>query len=522
MTSVSSTPFFLPACVAAAAGLWLVRYIWASVIWRRRSSGRPLPPGPKPLPIIGNLLDLPSKKPWQHLSEMTAQYGNMINFRVANCHILTLNSEALVTEFLGTRSANTAHRPQRVSLTSELIGHQGSLAFLPYGDEVRSQRRMLGLHIGPGVVATTSHSALDLSVRRLLVSLLDHPRDLRGLTYHSVVMAILKMIYGIDAPEKTDQYAVMSMRASETFGEAVSGQLLAVLLPVLRYIPAWIPGAVIQARFDKCKKVTEEFKKAAFEKAKEVLAHDDACSSMAAKLLANEKARLARANSHENEEVYKIVCLLASVAAYDSVFSGVQGMLLALAMYPDVRIRAQEELDAVVGPNRLPDFSDRDKLVYINAFIKEALRWHVIGPVGAPHETIEDDEFHGYFIPAGTIVLSNIWNILHDPELYDDPFEFRPERFLGDEPARDPTRFIFGFGRRTCPGRHFAMDAMYIFLVSVLHVFDVVPLPDEKGDPVKLEMRQSDSIVSQPEDCRFMVKPRSADAVALIQELKSK
>lgn len=80
-----------------------------------------------------------------------------------------------------------------------------------------------------------------------------------------------------------------------------------------------------------------------------------------------------------------------------------------MALFPEAQKRAQAELDAVVGPGRLPDFSDMDQLPYTNATVKEALRWHVVLPVGVSHRTLEDDEINGYFIPAGTTVIPNVW-----------------------------------------------------------------------------------------------------------------
>ena len=80
-----------------------------------------------------------------------------------------------------------------------------------------------------------------------------------------------------------------------------------------------------------------------------------------------------------------------------------------MALNPDIQKKAQAELDAVVGPNRLPDFDDQRSLVYVNAIVKEALRWQVVLPLSIPHMTMHDDEFRGYFIPAGTIILPNVW-----------------------------------------------------------------------------------------------------------------
>ena len=80
-----------------------------------------------------------------------------------------------------------------------------------------------------------------------------------------------------------------------------------------------------------------------------------------------------------------------------------------MSLYPDIQKKAQAEVDTVVGPCRMPDFSDSASLVYVNAVIKETLRWHSVVPLGVPHSTVADDELHGYFIPAGTVVLPNIW-----------------------------------------------------------------------------------------------------------------
>lgn len=146
-----------------------------------------------------------------------------------------------------------------------------------------------------------------------------------------------------------------------------------------------------------------------------------------------------------------------------------------MSLYPKVLKTAQAELDAVVG-SRLPEHGDRNKLPYVNAIVKEALRWHVVFPLSLPHNTVADDELDGYFIPAGTIIMPNTWCVgitwlpnddsrsvsdvdiramLHDPEVFEDPEEFRPERFLRDgeldDTARDPYAFAFGYGRRQVP-----------------------------------------------------------------------
>ena len=91
--------------------------------------------------------------------------------------------------------------------------------------------------------------------------------------------------------------------------------------------------------------------------------------------------------------------------------STIQGACLALSLYPAALKAVQAELDAVVGPNRMPDFDDESALVYMRATIMEALRWHNVTPLGVGHLTTADEELCGWFVPKGTVVLPNIWYV---------------------------------------------------------------------------------------------------------------
>ena len=93
-------------------------------------------------------------------------------------------------------------------------------------------------------------------------------------------------------------------------------------------------------------------------------------------------------------------------------YSTLQAALVGLSLYPDVLQRAQAELDDVVGGDRLPLFSDLGSLEYVCAIVKEALRWHQPLPIAFPHSTVADDEIHGYFIPAGTVLIANVWSVI--------------------------------------------------------------------------------------------------------------
>lgn len=89
--------------------------------------------------------------------------------------------------------------------------------------------------------------------------------------------------------------------------------------------------------------------------------------------------------------------------------SATYSFFLAMTLHPEVQKKAQDEIDRVVGSDRFPSFSDRANLPYVDAIVKEVLRWNPVAPLSLPHTTIEDDMFEGYYIPKGTIVLANIW-----------------------------------------------------------------------------------------------------------------
>ncbi|KAG1907794.1 cytochrome P450 [Suillus fuscotomentosus] len=134
--------------------------------------------------------------------------------------------------------------------------------------------------------------------------------------------------------------------------------------------------------------------------------------------------------------------------------SSLTSCILAILLYPEVQKHAQAEIDAIVGQDQFPAFNDRDKLPYIGALIQELLRWAPVAPQGLLHRAMKEDVYEGYRIPKGATVIANIFSISRDEKMYLDPLEFRPERFLGSSPQLDPRKFIFGFGRRRCPGAH--------------------------------------------------------------------
>jgi cytochrome P450 len=163
---------------------------------------------------------------------------------------------------------------------------------------------------------------------------------------------------------------------------------------------------------------------------------------------------------------------------------------LFMALFPDAQAKAQAEIDAVIGRDRLPTLADQNQLPYVHALVSEVLRFCLISPV-APRVCRTDDVYQGYLLPKGSIVIPNIWCVSNlpknamssgspsframsrDSRTYKNPHEFDPTRFLGDHPEQDPREFIFGFGRRICPGRLYANNSMFLLMAISLATLKV-------------------------------------------------
>lgn len=217
---------------------------------------------------------------------------------------------------------------------------------------------------------------------------------------------------------------------------------------------------------------------------------------------------------------------------------------IAMALFPEVQRKAQEEIDRVTGGNRLPGYQDREGLPYINAMVKEAVRWHSVVPMNLAHVSIQDGSAEGYVIPKGSQVLTNLWCIpstptqtplfhdtwtnevrafTHDPNIYSDPMAFRPERFIDTathKAERDPYYLSFGFGRRVCPGRTLADANIYISMALAVAAFNIGK-PVRHGREVEVKLDPQPGLISHPAPVELDIKPRSQVHERLIRNVET-
>ncbi|KAB1220507.1 Cytochrome P450 82A3 [Morella rubra] len=192
-------------------------------------------------------------------------------------------------------------------------------------------------------------------------------------------------------------------------------------------------------------------------------------------------------SSYDADTITKATCLALVLGATDTTTVQLTWTLSLLLNNREALKKAQQELDLHVGRERLVTESDVKNLVYLEAVVKETMRLYPAAPLSVPHESDEDCTIAGYHVPAGTRLLVNVSKIQRDPNLWSDPSEFRPERFLTtskdvDLRGQHFEYLPFGSGRRVCPGISFALKVMHLTLANLLHAFEITTPFDEPVD----------------------------------------
>ncbi|KAH9977447.1 cytochrome P450 monooxygenase [Russula compacta] len=491
---------------------------YAAALWYQRSRRNNLskPPGPPGLPLIGNLLDIPRKREVLTYNAMADKYGDMVYLSVLNKNIFVISSARILNDLFNQRSANYSDRPHSTML-NKLMGLQWIFAFTSYGNVWRDTRKMFHSQfqesVAPDLRPMQLKSAHDV-LRRILAS----PDDLFRHLHLHVASFLMGIAYAMDLTPQTASLVQMADDVILAWSKvAVPGAYLVDALPILRYIPEWlIPGGGFQkeARVAKDKAMTA--RDIPFDMVRADMVAGTAPPSFVSNLL-NESGPDA------NLELIRACAGTIYFAGTEAISISLMGFIMAMIVYPDVQRKAQAELDAEVGKDRLPNFDDQDSLPYCNAIVKEVLRWNPPAPLAIPHVTVNSDEYKGYHIPAQSIVIGNLWKILHDPEVYPDPMQFKPERFMasdngGNAPnlALETFETVFGPGRRICPGRFVAAAQLFITISSLLSAFDIGPGLDADGKPIPVEPDFSYSLACHPVPFKFSITPRGRHVQELL------
>ncbi|KAF9237858.1 cytochrome P450 [Melanogaster broomeanus] len=478
--------------------------------WRRQLKKQksrhphPLPPGPPPLPIVGNVRGIDVNKPWLSYSEWSKVYGDLIYSRLFNQEIIIINSEKIAKDLLEDRSSNYSDRPDIVTMA--LFGVDFSTAFLRYGDRWRLHRRFFHQSFKADAVSRFAPMQQQ-KAHQLLHRLLQSPEKYFDHLFEYTSSVIINGIYDYDPLSPDDHMLDIIGRALKLVVAVATPEVAAVLgaFPIILSIPSWFPEDGERIDYD-----SERGKLSHLERK-----HDGSTApSMVFDALQNADEKVA---SPEWLKGIKEASATAFGAASETSSSALMTFLLAMVLNPDVQEQAHAQIDAVVGKDRLPTLDDRPSLTYIDAIMRETLRWNPALPLSIPHAVVNDDIYEGYHIPkgpspfvvstdpinltvAGATVIPNLWSMAHNESKYPKPFEFIPERFLNPD--------AFGYGRRICVGRHFADVTLWSAMSTILALFKLSVPKDEDGREVSFEAEWASGLTTHPLPFPCSIVPR--------------
>jgi len=372
------------------------------------------------------------------------------------------------------------------------------------------------------ISACPSYESLQIQeVNILLKNLLSRPTEFRGLIRRFSTAIVMDIAYGHQIVSDDDEYIKFAEQSTNALESA--GQLSASLLdffPILTHIPEslrQIPGlSWIFEAIRIHKPFLEHMKVSTVDTVQQQMAAGVARPSFVSSHLENMHRE--GANSNLTLQDIQGAAQVMFVGATETTWTTMLAFFWVMAKNPEVKRKAQQELDRVVGIGRLPDFRDRASMPYLECVLEETLRFHPAVIIGVPHSTVEDDMYKGMFIPKGSTVIANIWAMCHDENVYKRPDEFYPERFLPQPLGYGERRLNgmnFGFGRRICPGRRLAETSIWIAIVSALAVFDIT---EAEGETVNADFLYSSSLIAVPLPFQCKITPRSSRAEVLVRQ----
>lgn len=502
---------------AALASLLVALFMW----FRKAKASAFLPPGPKPVPLLGNIRELTTKELWLPAHQWAKQYGDVVYLHVLGQGLVFLNSPEAAVDLLDKRGSIYSDKPSLV-MAGELCGCKNMVAFTCYGDQSKRQRKLMykafGLSAIPAyfpLLLAETHSLL----QRLVASPAHYVSHIRryagGLT--------LSVVYGYEAAPYEDEFLALAEESMIILSRNIAsggGVWPVDVFPSLQYLPMWFPGAGFRTKAKKWKAKIEEFVDKPYEYLKNSIKAGTFKPSFCSTLLEDD----AKVTS-EFEFDLKWTANSMYAASTDTVITNVSHFLLAMMAHPEVLAKAQKEIDRVVGSDRLPTFEDRPFLPYVDAILNETYRWGAAVPLSLPHRLMEDDIYRGMHIPKGSMVFGNIWAILRDEKIFADPSVFSPERYLEEVDAptlklRDPRNYVFGFGRRRCPGAHIAESSIWLLMASMLATLDISkPTDQSSGKPIEPTVEFDNPIFRTPNPFDCDIRPRSEQALRLIKQL---
>ncbi|XP_046575292.1 cytochrome P450 1A5-like [Haliotis rubra] len=474
-------------------------------LWWTRPFPR-LPPGPRGLPLLGSLLDLKDDTV-ETLYDWGRYFGPYMTVYKGRVATMYLNTREAVDEtFVKQQSAFTA-RPQPHSVAAMTCGQKG-IQFSDYTPTLKHQRKVMSMALRSYTFLSGFHleDKIHQSVSKVIELLKTEKTAVDPLPYLALIDANIMCGVCFDKTHDVGSNDFRKFMALlDDYSKLTESFFWEDIVPPLKWLPT--------PRFNNMLTTVKRLKKY-IEKRVEIHKETfnpenirDVLDAILLSQLEDEEEEVEVSQRLTDDHVVHTILDMFN-AGNDPVRLTLSWTLLYLAVHQDIQEKVHQELDEVLESRCMANVVDRPYLSYLQAVIYESMRLSTVVPFGLPHRAIKDAKIGPYDVPKNSNVLINHWAIHHDPDHWEDPATFKPERFLTEEGKVKTTitHFLpFSVGRRACLGEYLAKPELHLILAGLLKNFHISP---EDGVEPSLEPNFK-AEKNRPRDYKLIFKVRS-------------
>ncbi|KAK7271714.1 hypothetical protein RJT34_27839 [Clitoria ternatea] len=475
-------------------------------------------------PILGHLMLLGgSPTPHKTLGAMADKYGPLFTIKLGTKRALVVSNWKIAKECYTTNDVVVSSRSELVAI-QHIAYNQANFGFAPYGPFWRELRKIVTVflsnrkmeHVLSHVRVTEVKTSLKELFKVWCNTAKDHHEGGGGYVLVEMKQWFTQLVFNIvfqtmagkryfgEAAMVSEEEGGKCVKALRDFMHMLGVCTMADAVPILRWMNFGVKAMKETAK--ELDVILDEWlvehtqKRALGEKVDD---HQDFMDMMLSVL---EGATI---DGFDAATINKATTLALILGATDTSTVTLTWVICFLLKKPLVLQKAKEEISTQVGQERFINESDISKLVYLQAIVKETLRLYPPGPLSAPREFTQDCTLGGYRIKKGTRLITNLWKIQTDPNIWPDPLEFKPERFLTthkdvDVKGHSFELLPFGAGRRICPGISFGLHMIHLTMANFLHSFEIL---NKSKEPV--DMTESLGMTNEKAtSLEILVKPR--------------
>ncbi|XP_021732600.1 cytochrome P450 76AD1-like [Chenopodium quinoa] len=479
--------------LAMVLTIWFIAFHFIKILFTSQTS-KLLPPGPKPLPIIGNILEV-GDKPHQSFANLAKIHGPLISLRLGSVTTIVVSSAEIAKEIFLKKDYPLSNRTVPNSVTAG-DHHKLTMSWLPVSPKWRNFRKITAVHLLSPQRLDTCQSLRHAKVQQLFQYVQECAQkgqavDIGKAAFTTSLNLLSKLFFSVELAHHKSQTSQQFKELIWNIMEDIGKPNYADYFPILGCVDPSGIRRRLASSFDKLIAVFQSIitQRLGSEASSTATTKTDDVLDVLLDLYKQKELSMGEIN-HLLVDIFD--------AETDTTSSTFEWAMAKLIRNPKMMDKAQEEIEQVLGKDRQIQESDIIKLPYLQAIIKETLRLHPPTVFLLPRKANCDVELFGYVVPKDAQILVNLWAIGRDPQAWENPDIFSPERFMGSEidvKGRDFGLIPFGAGRRICPGMNLAIRMLTLMLATLLQFFNWKL--EEGVDPKDLDMDEKFGIALQ-------------------------